>query len=905
MSLKKKKRTKKKSNYRPHVMRSPLLDEYGDELEEVELDYGGEDEPDEDIFAPAEDKDIGEDIVDPTEGIEEEEGIEYEFKKEPLDIPQHLKELAGRWKLDIKVLQLVPIRVRRKVRNAEMNYANVVKAKIGPTESLQPIRDPDRVIKLIGDEMPPPIPHQKLYSPSKFKVKARKTKITLKPPPSITDLFDKQVTDDMRRFAVDELFRVFSEIIPTEKLVKEEKIQLSNEDVEILRYGIKPFEESTVTWTEVERPGWLVEWEFEGEKLAKLFPVSSFKKSEDVKKEAEIYAKNGYYAENFRNWMYEKLFQKIKGNVPISLLQKAAESIVQQKSDPYAIIQDLVTRYGKDFLNMDALQIKNRLRDNRQGVRLIDVEIQRAFERISAEKLQLLHGRSLAQELTNIIHTYLRKYPPNQNNIYKELESKFISDEFSLYKPTQEDRTLFEAENLLTLKELYVSHIKAFREAEKKVVLMEESVKSKAEKVSSQTDKYVNLSESGREVLLQTQEFERDCYVASQNGITNINYLSKVLRPLVFLEGQLSKFTKFFRAKIASGLFQISALYAADLEYYFPELAMNFNKLSNDEWSDVMTELSKIMLDKINDILELGIRFRFPTARLEHKTTRALFFRWDKYITNITTRCEKDTQTGKRPVRDDEGKIVYKKEKSKMVAQYQPINLADVVVCYDKKEDKFSCHSITEILHDIAKARIEGKRSPINPFTGKPYPKSFVKTIEKRYPEELKKSGILETPEKPKLPWTPEPKTKELYEDLFGASSKEEKIPEEIETLKDLKKVISPKKLTVVYFYADWCKKCKKFEKRWGTLQDKFPKVNFIKVDYDEAKEVVDKYKIKKLPHFLLLKKSNGKIQKLASVTSSNLKTVIEKFTPKKPKKLSKKKHIPVNFESLPDDMIT
>nr|QBK86643.1 MAG: thioredoxin-related protein [Marseillevirus LCMAC102] len=867
---------KKKSNYRPLVIRSPRLDEYGDEFILVERDYGVEEEPDEDIFTPAEDKDTGEDVVTAVEkkaGITIEEEIEYVLQKVPLDVPPHLKELAAKWRLDIDVEKLVPMDVRRKVRAAETDYTNVIKTKIGPTDSLQPTRSPNRVIKLIGDVMPPSPPHQKLYSPSgETPSPPHQKSYSLSKPPPVTALFAKPVTLVTRRVAVDELFRVFSEIIPTEIPVKEEKIQLSNDDIAILQHGIKPWKEGTVTQQE---NGWLVEWKFEGKKLAKNFPVG-FRKSEDVKKEAQFYAKNSYYAENFRNWMYGRLFQTFNADVPTSVYQKAAQALANQQANPHTIIEDLTKRY-KDFWQLDALQIKNRIRDNRQGVKLIDVEIQTAFEKIPSTKLQLLQGGPLAQELTRIIYIYLQRHPPNQNNIYKELVSEYIIDRFNLYKPTQEDRTQFETENLPTLTEIYASHIKAFQEVEGKVVLTKESVKFKAWKVSLQTDKYVNLSEIGGQVLQQIVLFERNCYTASDGGITNIKYLSQVLRPIIFLEGPLSKFTKFFKAKIASGLFQISALFGADLAYYFPEFAMNFDKFSDDYWEDAMIELSKIMLDKITDFLELDIKFRFPTARLERKTTRPLFFRWDKYTTNITARCETDTRTGKIPVRDDEGKIVYKKELSKMVAQYQPINLADVVICYDKEERKFSCHSITEILHDIAKAR--GK-TPINPFTGKPYPKSFVKTIRKRYPEKLAKREILETPEKPKAPWTPEPT--EPTEEVFEMLPEEARIPKEPKTLKELKEIIPPKILTVVYFYADWCTKCITFEKKWSEFQKKYTKVNFIKVDHEVTEEINTKYNIQKVPRFLLLTKQKGKLKELASVPISKLEKTIKFLKSKK-----------------------
>ena len=73
-------------------------------------------------------------------------------------------------------------------------------------------------------------------------------------------------------------------------------------------------------------------------------------------------------------------------------------------------------------------------------------------------------------------------------------------------------------------------------------------------------------------------------------------------------------------------------------------------------------------------------------------------------------------------------------------------------------------------------------------------------------------------------------------------------------TLSEFDSIIKKPSLTVVDFYADWCGPCKQIAPKFEQLSTKFPSVNFVKVNVDEAKEIASKYSVRAMPTFLFFK---------------------------------------------------
>ncbi|XP_061354651.1 TPR repeat-containing thioredoxin TDX [Gastrolobium bilobum] len=64
-------------------------------------------------------------------------------------------------------------------------------------------------------------------------------------------------------------------------------------------------------------------------------------------------------------------------------------------------------------------------------------------------------------------------------------------------------------------------------------------------------------------------------------------------------------------------------------------------------------------------------------------------------------------------------------------------------------------------------------------------------------------------------------------------------------------------RLTILYFTATWCGPCRFISPLYTSLAEKYPKVVFLKVDIDEARDVAARWNISSVPTFFFVK--NGK----------------------------------------------
>ena len=101
----------------------------------------------------------------------------------------------------------------------------------------------------------------------------------------------------------------------------------------------------------------------------------------------------------------------------------------------------------------------------------------------------------------------------------------------------------------------------------------------------------------------------------------------------------------------------------------------------------------------------------------------------------------------------------------------------------------------------------------------------------------------------------------------------------EITDIKELEKITKnyPSNLIIIDFSASWCMPCQTIKPVFAELSKKYENCIFLKVDVDEADELMEFFGPRSLPTFILMK--NGKaFHKWSGADQDTLKRNVEKY---------------------------
>ncbi|KAI0800718.1 thioredoxin-like protein [Fomes fomentarius] len=88
----------------------------------------------------------------------------------------------------------------------------------------------------------------------------------------------------------------------------------------------------------------------------------------------------------------------------------------------------------------------------------------------------------------------------------------------------------------------------------------------------------------------------------------------------------------------------------------------------------------------------------------------------------------------------------------------------------------------------------------------------------------------------------------------------------------------SKDKLSVIDFHATWCGPCHMIAPTFEALSKQYPKVNFIKCDVDQAKDVAGRYRISAMPTFVFLKGSD-EVDRIRGANKAGLEDALRRHS--------------------------
>lgn len=372
-----------------------------------------------------------------------------------------------------------------------------------------------------------------------------------------------------------------------------------------------------------------------------------------------------------------------------------------------------------------------------------------------------IKGERLAQMIDVAIREYINIVP----DISREL---IIQDAIKQGLEAYDQKVLrkmFDDQYLEEMKKTHADYDKFYaKEYDKHQDALEEA-KAKGDV------KDVNSSAITEEV----KKFEEIVYLNHGRGKNVYRYLRRVLIPYVFMHGPIAKHAKFFRAKLANGMFSFAALAHANIAHFLPEFVMGIKDHTDAEIDALFAEgpwwTLRESFDSVRHILIkmfMDSYISILNPMMQRKMTNYLDNLWHagdplvKILVTPVSACQRQTGTGIRQVIQN-NEYVYRAvgrgPGKHLIPDMEDIPEGDLVICFD--QGKFSCLSVRDIAIAIVKA---GDGKPINTQTEKPYPADFIKRFSQQHSaviDEIRSTGVPSdegrTRPLPKTPTPPKP----------------------------------------------------------------------------------------------------------------------------------------------------
>lgn len=700
----------------------------------------------------------------------EEESIEEEDENEPEEVGEIQKgedivdfeevsvplftgktgELATRMGFENRKVILKPKTTKNPQISRVLKYEDydlyvVVEDKDGNLR-LKPYVSTDiRKVKIIDGDFMPQLVSQE-YKPSKdiFTREPGRKYVQVKYDENAEHYLDLPVIQSTRDDIAKMLFHKLADIIPDIYDVEDEStylVELNKKiDWNLLKYSIKKWKRDS-TWV----------------------------------KEREL-----FFEKEFEKWFQQREYAKLLARLP-DFTEKAIQEHGKSLNSNL-VVEGLIETFGDDIFDENGSYLLRRMEDKMKSKRFIpsyiDVIIQKELIKIGDEHLSKFSGTSLAMEVANIIANFFKYYKqPSVQQIRDRLKNEWIQKRLKKLKSTTKDHAKFEKENdthkiendftnfknkWMTAREnaeLYKKERDLFSESQHKRAIKQrkhkyshlhsdirEKIIEEAGVVTTKTENGKNLTKKGLDLADKVIELETKIFIEhgqTDNGGSNLTYLQNILNILMFLdrEDSVGKYANYFRTKITHNFYHVNELNSLTYLQMFPEFFVN-STLTKEEYDAGLKRLEKEILDRIIAYINLWMLNKVEKKEIVLFTKEK--FQWSNYVTKISQSCggfriKGGKNTLYKGVETSENYDCNLVDQNNFVcaAKIEEIPDDDLIISYDKKQDKFICFSLTDVLYAL-KEQDKTKKNPVNYITMKEYDKDFLKRMRVRYTDLLK-----------------------------------------------------------------------------------------------------------------------------------------------------------------------
>lgn len=101
---------------------------------------------------------------------------------------------------------------------------------------------------------------------------------------------------------------------------------------------------------------------------------------------------------------------------------------------------------------------------------------------------------------------------------------------------------------------------------------------------------------------------------------------------------------------------------------------------------------------------------------------------------------------------------------------------------------------------------------------------------------------------------------------------------ENIQTMEELQEIFVKKdyKYYFIDFFTDWCGPCKMIAPYFKSLSTEYSDILFIKINADEAEDLVSYFQVQGLPTFLLIDHDTKIMEKVVGANQQKIKSVLD-----------------------------